>query len=122
MTQDALEELVVKNLRSTAQLVEVSKRTSLDVDKLTKHMEDSISTREQFFQLQTEVQELKVEIYNDKKDINENFKKLAPVFTALRYPYAAGLAALGVVLLLIYEIRSPISKQIAKFLGVDIDG
>lgn len=115
MTQGQLEELVIKNLRSTAQLVEVSKRTSLDVDKLTKHMEESLPLRQQFVQLQKEVEETKLEILKNKKEADDKFSILSPVFTALKYPYVLLIAMFGTYALAISEIRWPIIETIIKF-------
>ena len=97
-----LEELVIKNSTSTAQLVEVSKRTSLDVDRLTKYMDETRPLKNEIHNLQKQQEEIKLKILEQKKTTNEKFEEVEEkfddlniIFFALKHPYWIVLTIIG---------------------------
>ena len=113
---DTLEKLVISNAQTVASLTEIVKQTSRDVDKLTMYMNESIPVREQFFQLQQDVEEFKLATLKKHEEADRKFTILNPVYTVLRYPKAAVFAMIGMYAFAISDVRAGIASAL-KYIG-----
>jgi len=115
MEKVTIEELILSNAKTVAELVVITERTSKDVDKLTRHMEDSLLQKEKINQLEKAIDNIKIHQENHDVDSKEKWELLNPVITILRYPKITFLALVGFYTMSIKEIRDIIFTAL-KFL------
>ena len=115
MEKVTIEELILSNAKTVAELVVITERTSKDVDKLTRHMEDSILQKEKVNQLEKAISDIRTHQDSHDKDSKTKWEILNPVITILRYPRATLLTVIGLYAIAIQEIRDTVLTLIRFF-------
>ena len=105
MDTEKYKQMTFENSLAIAQLIEISKRTSEDIDKMIKHSEKLNNISIEQSKILGRVGHLENVVSNDKK-------KIKLVYSIMEYPKASFSLFVGAWSLTFYEVRAAIGIQL----------